>query len=91
LGERVAQASLFASHAPESEVGVGQCGIDRDHLLETAGGLGVLVALLADQAKLVLRVAVVGIDGGGLQHASTRNGFLHYMALPPRDRAQPRR
>src|ERR1017187_6421119 len=64
-----ASASWCGSHARELEGGVGERGVDGDRLLETAGGLGVLMALLVNQAKLVLRLAVVGIDGGGFEHA----------------------
>src|SRR5260370_2881766 len=70
VGQRVGQASLFASHAPELEVGVGQRGIDGDGLLETVRGFSVLMALLVNQAELLLRFAIVLILHGGLKHAA---------------------
>jgi len=45
-------------------VRVGLGGVDRNGGLEAADRFGVLASLLVNQAELVLRFAVVGIDCG---------------------------
>ena len=46
---------------------VGQRRVDRHGVLESPDRFRELPALLVDQAKLILRLAIVRIDGGGLQ------------------------
>ena len=70
MGKGVAETSLLAGDTAELEVGVGEGGVDLDRLRETGDGLGVLVALLVNQSELILRLAIVRIDGGGLEHAA---------------------
>src|SRR5580693_7987108 len=49
---------------------VGLAGVDGDRLVEALDGFGVLAALLVDEPELILRFAVVGIDGSGVEHAA---------------------
>src|ERR1035438_6514031 len=70
LRQRVVEAALLARDAAQLEMRVGGIRVDRHRVAETCGGLGDLAALLVDQPKLVLRVAIVRIDGGGLEHAT---------------------
>jgi len=70
MSQGVLGPALFAGDATELEMGVGFGGVDGYGGLETANRLGVLAALLVDEAELILRVAIMGIEGGGFEHAA---------------------
>jgi hypothetical protein len=55
--------------AAELEVGVGEVG-SMAMAFRSGDGFGVLVALLVDESELILGLAIVGIDGRGLEHAA---------------------
>src|ERR1039458_7762811 len=57
----------LAGDAAQLEVGVGFVRVDLDGGLKVVDGIGVVAALLIDEAELVLRFAVMRTDGGGVK------------------------
>src|SRR5262249_45475110 len=70
IAERVVDTALLARDHAELEVGVGLGFVDRDGALKPLDGGAGLPALLVDESKLILRVAVVRIDGGGFEETA---------------------
>src|SRR5579872_2824547 len=68
MRQGIGGAALLARDAAQLIMSVGLGGIDLYRLLEALDRLRITAALLVDQSKLVLRIAIVRIDGGGLQH-----------------------
>src|ERR1035438_6917768 len=56
---------------------IGLAGVDLDGILKTLDGVGVIAALLVDESELILRLAVVRIQGRRLQHAAERLAMPH--------------
>ena len=62
--------ALLAGDAAQLEMRVGFGGIDGHGGLKPADGFGILAPLLVDQPELVLRFAIVRVDGRDFQHAA---------------------